>query len=323
MLPFQTLTRFIRSQERKHPEATGELSDLLSSLALGVKVIGNLVQTAGFKGLQGYTDHTNVHGETTRQLDEEADRALVDLLSTSGHFGSIVSEERDTVVQSEQFSTHAKYVVAFDPLDGSSNVGSNIPVGTIFTVFRRTDMNRPPSAADFLQRGRTIIAAGYAVYGAKLSFVYSCGEGVHGFTLDPTLGEFVLTEQNIRTPQHGSTYSANEGNSFIWSDKLRSYVNQLKADHYSLRYVGSLVADFDRILRNGGVFLYPSDARHPSGKLRLLYECVPLAFIMEQAGGKAVDGGQAILDIEPENIHARSPFIVGSAQEVEKFMDAR
>jgi fructose-1,6-bisphosphatase I len=325
MIPSQTLGRFIHAQEKKHPGSTGELSDLLSSIVLGVKIIGQLIATAGFKGLYGYTDHVNVHGETTQVLDQQADDTLVHLLGSSGHFGLLVSEERSTVVLAEASSVTAKYVVAFDPLDGSSNLGSNIPVGTIFSILRRPDMTRSPGANDFLQTGRHLVAAGYAVYGSKLSFVYSCGDGVHGFTLDPTIGEFVLTEEKIRIPDIGGTYSINEGNSGHWSPEIKSFIQSLKDDNperstpYSARYVGSLVADFDRILRNGGIFLYPRDKRHPQGKLRLLYECIPLAFLVEQAGGKATDGSGPILDILPGDIHQHSAFVVGSPRNVEWF----
>ncbi|RIL09564.1 MAG: class 1 fructose-bisphosphatase [Proteobacteria bacterium] len=326
MIPTQTITRFIHAQERKFPgKTTGELSDLLSGIVLAVKMISNLIQTAGFKGLYGYTGKTNVQGEATQILDEEADEVLVQLLGSSGHFGLLVSEEHDTAIASEAGSQNAKYVVAFDPLDGSSNLGSNIPVGTIFTIFKRKDMRRDPSPEDFLQSGRNVVAAGYAVYGSKTSFVYSSGLGVHGFTLDPTIGEFVLTEENLTMPERGKVYSTNEGNSAYWHEDVASFIAEMKSENkekgtpYAARYVGSLVADFDRNLKRGGIFIYPSDKKSPQGKLRLLYECMPMAYLVEQAGGRAIDGVANILDVVPKDIHQRIPLIIGSKFEVDWF----
>jgi len=328
MIPTQTLNRFIHAEEKKHPHSTGELSDLLSSIVLGVKIISQLIATAGFKGLHGYSNKVNVHGEATQLLDEQADDTLVTLLGSSGHFGLLVSEERQTVVLTEQSSASTKYVVAFDPLDGSSNLGSNIPVGTIFCILKRQNMKRKAGEEDFLQSGRNIVAAGYAVYGGKVSFVYSCGNGVHGFTLDPAIGEFVLTEEKIKIPERGRIYSVNEGNSINWYAETADFVGKLKAldpergTPYSSRYVGSLVADFDRNLRNGGIFMYPADRKNKEGKLRLLYECMPLAFIVEQAGGRAIDGRRDILDLVPKDIHQRSGFIVGSRCDVEWYLES-
>ncbi len=327
MVPTMTLSRFIRAQERKLTGTTGELSDLLSTIALGVKMIAPLIATAGFKGLYGYTGKTNVQGEKTQILDEQADQILVELLGSSGHFGLLVSEERDSVIETEIGHQTAKYVIALDPLDGSSNLGSNIPVGTIFSIFRKRDLNRYAAYEDFLQQGRGLVAAGYAVYGAKTSFVYSAGNGVHGFTLDPTIGEFLLTDEQIRIPDQGSTYSTNEGNLTKWGPKIIEFITQLKTPSstrstpYSARYVGSLVADFDRNLKKGGIFLYPADNKNLRGKLRLLYECIPLAFICEQAGGRAVDGTMNILDVMPKDIHERCPLIVGSKKDVDWFED--
>lgn len=323
MIPTRTLSRFIHAQRRLYPDSTGELSDLLVSISLGVKLIAQMVATAGFKGLHGYTGRTNVHGEETKQLDQEADDVLVELLGSSGHFGLLVSEERDSVIATEASSAEGKYVIAFDPLDGSSNIGSNIPTGTIFCIFRRKSLQHAASEADFCQVGRDIVAAGYSVYGAKTSFVYSAGAGVHGFTLDPTIGEFVLTEDSIVIPERGNIFSINEGNAVWWSEGTRRFVEAIKAENanskhpYSGRYVGSLVADFDRTIRRGGIFLYPVDSRRPQGRLRLLYECLPLAFIAEQAGGMATNGVERIIDTIPKDIHQRSAFIAGSRFEME------
>jgi fructose-1,6-bisphosphatase I len=325
MIPTLNLTRFVRQQERRHPGASGELTDLLNSIAFGVKIISQLVATAGFKGLHGYTGQTNVQGESTQILDVESDKILTELLGSSGHFGLLVSEEQDKIVTAAEGRDTAKYVVAFDPLDGSSNLGSNIPVGTIFAIWSKRDLNRPATEQDFMQPGRKLAAAGYAIYGAKTSFVYSVGTGVHGFTLDPSIGEFILTDEAIKSPERGKTYSINEGNSGQWGKDVAEFITAMKVEDkekktpYSARYVGSLVADFDRNLKNGGVFLYPADKKNANGKLRLLYECIPLAFIAEQAGAKAVDGKVNILDIVPNDIHQRSPLISGSRHEVDWF----
>lgn len=326
MIPTWTLGRFINSERKKYPQSTGELSELLNSIALAVKMISQIVATAGFKGLYGYTGKSNVQGEKVHLLDEEADEILVTTLGSSGHFGLLVSEERDSVIATDHSDEEAHYIVAFDPLDGSSNIGSNIPVGTIFSIMRKRDGKRTAESDDFLQIGRgNIVAAGYSVYGAKTSFVYSCGNGVHGFTLDPSIGEFVLTEERIVTPEKGSIYSVNEGYHEGWSDSVQDFVKMLKSANpdlegpYTSRYVGSLVADFDRTLRKGGIFLYPPDKKNQKGKLRLLYECIPLAFIAEQAGGRAVHITGNVLDIQPTNIHERSPFVAGSKTEVDLF----
>jgi len=323
MIPTQTLTRFIHHKEQGIPGTTGELSDLLTAIGLGVKMIGRLVASAGLKGLHGYTDRINVQGEQAHKLDDEADDILVEILGSSGHFGSLVSEERDGAIETSRASQEAKYVVAFDPLDGSSNIGSNIPVGTIFTILKKKDLSSKADVDDFLQSGRSIVAAGYSVYGAKTSFVYSCGNGVHGFTLDPGIGEFVLTEENMKVPEQGGIYSVNEGYWNKFSEQLRSYILELRnpdsplKTEYTSRYVGSLVADFDRNLRKGGVFLHPATTDRPRGKLRLLYECMPLAYIMENAGGRAIDGEKDVLDIMPQSIHERCPFMVGGVREIE------
>ena len=324
-IPTRTLNRFLRERERIH-NGSGELTELIMSISVAVKMISQLVATAGFKGLYGYTDQENASGDRTQLLDQVADEILVQFLSSSGHFGLLVSEERDTVLTTDIGHDEAKYVVAFDPLDGSSNIGSNIPVGTIFSIFRKRDFNRAASTDDYLQAGRHCVAAGYSVYGAKTSFVYSSGEGVHGFTLDPSIGEFILTDESIRTPEEGKTYSINEGNSYSWSPEFASYISEIKKvdssgkGAYSARYVGSLVADFDRNLKKGGIFLYPANQKNPRGRLRLLYEVIPLSFIQEQAGGLAIDGKKPILDIVPADIHERAPLIVGSKKEVEKFL---
>ncbi|MEY4700208.1 MAG: class 1 fructose-bisphosphatase [Pseudomonadota bacterium] len=325
MIPTQTLSRFIHSQRRMFPDSTGELSDLLVSISLGVKLISQMVATAGFKGLHGYSGHVNSHGDEVRQIDREADEVLVELLGSSDHFGLLVSEERDDVIATQAIGVGGKYVIAFDPLDGSSNIGSSIPTGTIFCIFRRQDLSRGANEQDFCQAGHSIVAAGYSVYGAKTSFVYSAGGGVHDFTLDPSIGEFVLTEERIMVPERGNIFSVNEGNWCWWDDRMRAFLTDLKGRNlvaekpYTGRYVGSLVADFDRTLRKGGIFMYPTDSKRPKGRLRLLYECLPLAFIMEQAGGFAINGRERLINVTPTNIHQRSAFIAGSPTEMKWF----
>jgi len=315
------------SEERKHKGATGELSDLLSAISLGIKYISSAVSSTRLSDASEYTGVKNSHGEDTKILDEQADEILVEILGSSGHFGLMVSEERDTVIGTLADSISSKYVVAFDPLDGSSNLGSNIPVGTIFTIFRKSELGRAAESTDFLKSGREIVAAGYAIYGTRTSFVYSSGAGVHGFVLDSTIGEFILSEREIKSPERGKVYSINEGNSAKWPAPVSRFVAGLKEHDssrgtpYSLRYVGSLVADFDRNLRNGGIFLYPSDTKNPRGKLRLLYECMPLAFIAEQAGAVSFDGEKSILDILPNNIHERSPLYIGSSGEMRELIE--
>lgn len=326
MRHLSTLSQIINREEHAYPEATGELSALLNSIALGVKIISQIVATAGFKGLYGYSDKVNIHGEVTRTLDEEAHAVLEDVLSASGHFGLLVSEERDAVIPTKLISNHrggvGKYVVAFDPLDGSSNIGTNIPVGTIFSIFKRKELTGEPCESDYLQSGANLVAAGYSIYGAKTSFVYSTGQGVMDFTLDPTIGEFILTGENLKIPAKGSIYSVNEGYRNLFTTSMLAFIESFKASNperktpYTARYVGSLVADFDRTLRNGGIFLYPKNSKHPEGRLRLLYECIPLGFIMEQAGGMAFHGLQRLTDIVPTGIHQRSSFVAGSPTEM-------
>lgn len=324
-IPTWTLNRFLHAKE-KESGGTGELTELIMAISVGVKIISQIVSTAGFKGLYGYTGETNAGGDAMAVLDREADEVLIQFLSATGHFGLLVSEEQDSAVPTGYDTQGAKYVVAFDPLDGSSNIGSNIPVGTIFSVWKKRDQNAPATADDFLQTGRKVVAAGYSVYGAKTSFVYSAGNGAHGFTLDPSIGEFLLTEENIKIPAEGKIYSCNESNEQTWDEPTRRFVAGLKeldakgVPQCAARYVGSLVADFDRNLKKGGIFLYPATAKHPRGKLRLLYEVIPLSFIVEQAGGMAVDGKQPILDLLPVEIHDRAPMIVGSRDLVTRFM---
>lgn len=321
-LPIQrTLARVIRQDEKDAQVATGEFSELMLAICYGIKVLSQMVQTAGFKGLYGYTGETNATGDKTQKLDEESHVVLEQVLGSAGCFGHMVSEERDQVLPVTRGSKSGKYVVAFDPLDGSSNIGTNIPVGTIFIIFKRLGLEN-----EFLRPAGDIVAAGYSVYGAQTSLVFCAGGPVRGFTLDTSLGEFILTEPDIKAPESGSTYSVNEGNAWDWEKNVLNYVNSLKTNErgkpYSGRYVGSLVADFDRTLKKGGIFMHPATKSNPNGKLRLLYEAMPVSYIAEKAGLLTSNGRQSILSLTPTSIHERTGFIVGTKKEMEWFNQA-
>jgi fructose-1,6-bisphosphatase I len=323
---FVTLYRHIIDEERKHPSATGQLSDLLADIALACKLISLEVNRAGLIDILGYTGDENVHGEKVKKLDEFAHNTLVKAMEISGHLCAIASEEsEDFIPVNEKFMGNrpmSKYICHFDPLDGSSNIDANISIGTIFSIYKRVSDNGPGTLEDCLQCGTEQVAAGYVIYGSSTIMVYTTGQGVHGFTLDPTVGEFLLFYENIQTPKKSKTYSINEGNYSKWHPNLQKYINDLKSDNkdygwpYSARYVGSLVADFHRNLLYGGLFMYPGDKKNPKGKLRLLYEANPLAFIIEQAGGRASNGTERILDVVPLDLHQRTPLFIGSEEDV-------
>lgn len=318
-----TLTRFIIERQAQHPGATGEFSTLLSQIATAAKVIANEMMRAGLVDILGLTGEINVQGEAVRKLDEFANSVFLSVMEYSQLVCEIVSEEMEGAVRLSQSCRGRKYSLFLDPLDGSSNIDINGTVGTIFAIHRRRDemMDETPEE-DLLQRGSAQIAAGYVMYGPSTILVYTTGEGVHGFTLDPGIGEFILSHENIRMPVRGKTYAINVGNRstwFSWTHRFIEYLSEMDATTgrpYSLRYVGSLVADFHRTLLQGGVYIYPDDERNPDGKLRLLYECAPLAFVAEQAGGCASTGTQRVLDIRPTQLHQRSPLIIGSTGDV-------
>jgi fructose-1,6-bisphosphatase I len=323
---FITLYRHIIEQERKHPNATGELSDLLADIALACKLISLEVNRAGLIDILGFAGTENVHGEEVKKLDEFAHETLLRTIEASGHLCAIASEEsEDFIPVNQQFMGErpmSHYICHFDPLDGSSNIEANISIGTIFSIYRRISQSGPGTLEDCLQTGTKQVAAGYVIYGSSTIMVYTTGEGVHGFTLDPTVGEFLLFYENIKIPKRSRTYSINEGYYRRWDPKLQLYIKNLKTVNeemgrpYTSRYVGSLVADFHRNLLYGGIFMYPADSKNKSGKLRLLYEANPLAFIIEQAGGRATDGSKRILDIEPKALHQRTPLFIGSEDDV-------
>jgi fructose-1,6-bisphosphatase I len=316
-----TIDRFIVEQERLHPEATGELSRILYDLALAAKMIANKVRRAGLADVLGSADVTNVQGETQQKLDVLANTILIKALDHGGRLAAMASEEETDIIQIPDKFRTGKYVLLFDPLDGSSNIDVNVPVGTIFSVLRKISRGPRGELTDMLQPGRQQVAAGYVIYGSSTMLVYSTGQGVHGFTLDPSLGEFLLSHNDIRTPARGRYLSVNDSYETMWDDPTRALIRKYRGmdgDRKPLsgRYVGSLVADFHRNLLGGGVFAYPANSQSRRGKLRLLYEANPLAFICEQAGGAAIDGNGPILDIRPTELHQRTPLYIGSADEI-------
>jgi len=320
-----TINTYILKQQHKYPEATGELTDLLTQIVLAAKIVSREVNKAGLVRILGLTGEENVHGEKVQKLDAFANDTFTASLSRNCRVSVIASEETEEVYFPPEQSRQGKYAVSIDPLDGSSNIDANVSIGTIFSIHRRITTGPQAKVEDVLQRGRNQVAAGYILYGSSTMLVYSTGYDVCGFTLDPSLGEFLLSHEKITIPPRGKYYSANEGNWKYWDEPVRKYVSSLKGEGkgkpYSLRYIGSLVADFHRTLLYGGIFLYPRDNKNPekpTGKLRLLYEAAPLAFVVEKAGGKASDGTRNILDIPPETIHQRVPLIIGSKEDVEE-----
>lgn len=314
-----TLTRFLIEQQRKHyPKATGDFTGLLVEIATAAKIISREVNQAGLIDLLGYKGRENIHGERVQKLDDFANETFIKMLCHTGHLIGIASEELEGIYQVPDTYPKGKYVLLVDPLDGSSNIDVNISIGSIFSIHRRKSTGREATMEDFLQPGRDQIGAGYIIYGSSTMMVYSTGFGVHGFTLDPSIGEFLLSHENLRIPPKGNIFSINEGNANLWSDGIKRYIEGMKKSGATARYVGSLVADFHRNLLKGGIFLYPGDSKNPQGKLRLLYEAAPLAFIMEQAQGRATTGSHPILDIKPEKLHQKVPLIIGSAEDVKQ-----
>jgi fructose-1,6-bisphosphatase I len=320
-----TIERHILEEQQHHPEATGVLTYLLYDLALAGKVIASKTTRAGLAEILGRTDEINIQGEQVQKLDQLADLTIYRLNDHTGRLAALASEEHEGLLEIPGKYPTGKYVLLYDPLDGSSNIDFNIPVGTIFAIYRRISETGPAVMADLLQPGRKLVAAGYIIYGSSTMLVYTTGEGVHGFTLDPTVGEFLRSHPYIHIPDKPVYFSANVGYKIKWSQGVRQFTDYLQGfdnglKGMSLRYVGSLVADFHRNLLSGGIFYYPLDTMDPSkasGKLRLLYEAAPLAFIAEQAGGYASDGTQNILDILPESLHQRTPLFIGNRALVE------
>ena len=320
-----TIERFIMEQERLYPEATGELSNLLYDICLAAKIISRQVRRAGLTDILGEQGTINVQGELQQKLDVFANETVRNSVEHTGRVCVMASEEdpEPIPVLLREDRRGGKYVLLYDPLDGSTNIDVNVSIGTIFSIHRRSATKRGPGTlADCLQKGRSQVAAGYILYGSSTMLVYTTGNGVHGFTLDPTIGEFLLSHPTIRSPDVGKYYSVNESHWNKWAPGIQKVVGAYKngdggkVKAKNARYIGSLVADFHRNLMSGGIFLYPADTGSPEGKLRLLYEAAPLAFVVEQAGGAAIDGHKNILDIKPSSLHQRTPLIIGSKQDV-------
>jgi fructose-1,6-bisphosphatase I len=327
---FMTIARHIIVEQSKYPGATGELSKLLHDLSLAAKVISLEVNKAGLVDIIGFTGDNNVHGEQVKKLDVFAHDMMVKAMDHGGHLCVMASEEEENIIPIPKEFHIGKYVLLFDPLDGSSNIDANVSIGTIFSIYRRVSSEgNPGTMEDCLQPGVNQVAAGYIIYGSSTMLVYTAGAGAHGFTLDPAFGEFILSHPNIQTLKKSKIYSINEGNYLYWHPGLKKYIKYLQEEDkktkrpYSARYIGSMVADIHRNLLYGGIFMYPADSRNPNGKLRLQYECNPMAFIVEQAGGRATNGKKRIMEIQPEELHQRVPIFIGSEDDVkmvEKFM---
>ena len=324
-----TIERHILEEQKFHPEATGVLTYLLYDIALAGKVISSNTTRGELVEILGSTADTNVQGEQVMKLDRLADQTIYRLNDHTGRLAVMASEENAGILPIPDKYPHGKYVLLYDPLDGSSNIDYNVSIGTVFSIYQRKSLSGPGTLEDCLQPGRELVAAGYLLYSVSTMLVYTTGAGVHGFTLDPSVGEFLLTHPNIRIPDKPKYYSVNQGYQRYWSEGVKGYTRYLQGlddegKSLSMRYIGSLVNDFHRNLIGGGVFYYPADTRDsskPSGKLRLLYEAAPLAFLAEQAGGYGSDGTRNILDIIPESLHQRTPLFIGNRSLVEKAED--
>jgi len=320
-----TVSRQIMDSQLLHPDATGELTGLLNELIVAGKIISAEVNMAGLADILGQSGKTNIQGEEVQKLDVFANQTIKRRMEQCGYICVMASEEEDDIIPVLD-GYEGKYTVAFDPLDGSSNIDVNVSIGTIFSVHKRLSSGKQGKREDLLQKGTEQVAAGYIIYGSSTMMVYTTGDGVHGFTLDPSVGEFFLSHPDIRIPERAQYYSVNEAYTNYWFDSTRKYIDHIKeidpesGRPLSLRYIGSLVADFHRNLIKGGIFLYARDKKStdkPEGKLRLLYEAAPLAMVVEQAGGRAItDDGRRILDIEPKGLHQRVPLIIGSREDV-------
>ncbi|MDH5669444.1 MAG: class 1 fructose-bisphosphatase [Nitrospira sp.] len=319
-----TLSRFIIQAQSEHPGASGEFSSLLTQIGLVGKLIAQDLRRAGLINILGTTGDTNVQGEIVKKLDAIANDDFVKVFQHSDYVCALASEEMEKPILLPDNWSQGKYMLLFDPLDGSSNTDNNMPLGAIFSVLKHSQSDCSPTDGELMRRGTEQVAAGYLLYGSSTMLVYTVGQGVYGFTLEPGIGEYLLSHEQIRIPDKGKVYSVNEGNYHKWSPGTKKYVDSLKvADKpsgrpYSSRYTGCLVADVHRLLLGGGIYLYPGEADKPDGKLRLLYEANPMAFVVEQAGGKASTGTSRIMDVEPKKLHQRVPLIIGSRLDVEQ-----
>ena len=330
MSEVKTLGQFIIEKQADFPYAKGELSRLLRDIGIASKIVNREVNKAGLMDILGSAGNTNIQVENQQKLDVYANEQFIAALRSGGECCIVASEENEDIIRIDSaVSGSARYIVAIDPLDGSSNIDVNVPVGTIFSIYRRVSADGPATLADVLQRGTEQVAAGYVIYGSSTMLVYTTGNGVNGFTLDPSIGEFCLSHPNMRIPRAGTIYSINEGNYVHFPKGVKQYIKYCQVEDketrrpYTSRYIGSMVADLHRNLIKGGIFIYPPTASAPSGKLRLVYECNPMAFVIEQAGGRASNGHQRILELEASELHQRVPIFVGSADMVllaERFM---
>ncbi len=321
----KTLTQFIVERQAQYPQAKGALTRLLNDIATAAKIVNREINAAGLVDILGYEGTDNIQGESQKKLDVYANERFIEALKGGGECCAIASEENEKIISFQnEFSNMGRYVVAIDPLDGSSNIEANVSIGTVFSIYRRLSDVGGGRLEDMLQPGVNMVAAGYIIYGSSTMLVYSTGKGVNGFTLDPSVGIFCLSHPDMRFPETANMYSINEGNYIYFPEGVKRYLKYCQADDpatfrpYTSRYIGSMVADFHRNLIKGGIFMYPGTARQPKGKLRLLYECNPVAFLAEQAGGKASDGFRRILEIEPKTLHQRSPIYIGPKIMVEK-----
>jgi len=319
-----TVTEHILMKQRENPEATGDFTELLSGLIVAAKIISREVNKAGIVDILGYAGRENIYGEQVQKLDEFANRTIIERMCHIGQLCVMASEEHADIIQIPSKYPKGNYVLIYDPLDGSSNIDVNVSIGTIFSIHRKTSSNEDGVLSDVLQPGYKQVAAGYFIYGSSTMMVYTTGQGVHGFTLFPGIGEFLLSHENIRIPERGRIFSVNESNYNYWSDGIRRLVDYFKSPDtkpsYTDRYIGSLVSDFHRNLLKGGIFMYPADTKDPKkphGKLRLMCEASPLAFVVKEAGGYASTGEKPILEIEPDGLHQRVPLFIGSKKDVE------
>lgn len=323
-----TLEQFIIERQSDFPHATGDLTRLLYDISLAAKVVNRDVNQAGLVDILGVTGEENVHGEAQKTLDMLAHEEFLHAFARGGEVCLIGSEEREEPIEINSNGSHeAKYIVLLDPLDGSSNIDVNVSIGTIFSIYRIPEGVTKPTINHALQAGVNQVAAGYVIYGSSTMLVYTTGNGVNGFTLDPSIGEFILSHRNMQIPKRGTIYSINEGNYNSWEVGLKKYIKWLQVEDsstdrpYTARYIGSLVADFHRNLLKGGIFIYPPNSRNPDGKIRLMYEANPMSFIVEEAGGMATNGSERLMEIEPDSLHQRTPIYIGSVDMVKRVGD--
>lgn len=321
----KTLTQFIVERQAQYPQAKGALTRLLNDIATAAKIVNREINAAGLVDILGFEGTDNIQGEAQKKLDVYANERFIEALKGGGECCAIASEENEKIISFQnEFSELGKYVVAIDPLDGSSNIEANVSIGTVFSIYRRKTESGGGKLEDMLQPGVNLVAAGYVIYGSSTMLVYTTGKGVNGFTLDPSVGIFCLSHPDMKYPESPNIYSINEGNYIYFPDGVKKYIKYCQEDHpatlrpYTSRYIGSMVADFHRNLIKGGIFIYPGTTKQPKGKLRLLYECNPVAFLAEQAGGKASDGFRRIMEIEPKTLHQRAPLFIGPKSMVEK-----